>query len=93
MVEATAQSRIAVADSTQTRRDGREYKYKTEGLVDFHRTLEGIHANDRPGWLGTAIICDLNSLPEGTIGVKWDGKPILTTSHCLSCTHDVSCTR
>ena len=37
MIEATAQSRIAIADSTQTRRDGRECEYKTGDLVDFHR--------------------------------------------------------
>ena len=35
MVEATAQSRIAIVDSTQTRRDGREFEYKTGDLVDF----------------------------------------------------------
>ena len=64
MVEATAQSRIAIADSTQTRRDGREFEYKTGDLVDFHRTPEGMRATYRPGRIGPAVICDLSSLPE-----------------------------
>ena len=79
MAEAIAQSRIAIADSTQTRRDGREFEYKTGDLVDFHRKPEGIHAKYRPGWIGPAVICDLSSLPERIIGVKWNGKPILTS--------------
>ena len=73
MVEAIAQSRIVIADSTQTRRDGREYEYKTEDFVDVHRKPEGIHAKDGPGWLGPPVICDLSPLPDGTIGVKWSG--------------------
>ena len=51
MVEAIAQSRIAIADSIQTRRDGREFEYKTGDLVDFHRKPKGMHAKDRPGWI------------------------------------------
>ena len=36
MTEATAQSRMAIADKTQARRDGREYSYENGDLVDFH---------------------------------------------------------
>ena len=57
MVEAIAQSRIAIADSTQTRRDGREFEYNTGDLVDFHRKPDVIHAkrSTRLAWTSSDL--------------------------------------
>ena len=79
MVEATAQSRLTIANKTQARRDGREHKFKTGDLVDYCRKPEGLHATDTSGWRGPATICDLTRLTEGSIVVRLNVKVILTS--------------
>ena len=80
MVEATAKSRIDIASKTQTRRDGREQPYSTGDLVDFYRKPKGVHAKDSPVWIGPATICDVSTLAEGTVSVRWNGQTILCST-------------
>ena len=48
-------------------------------MVDFHREPNGVHAKGQSGWRGPATIVDLTALDEGTIGVRWNGRCILTS--------------
>ena len=82
MIEATAQSRLNILNRTQTRRGGRKYKYSTGDLVDVFRKPEGVHAKDTSGWRGPDIVCDISSITEGTLGVRCNGKTLLTSIEC-----------
>ena len=79
MIEATAQSRMAIADKTQARRDGKYHKYAKGDLIYFYREPNGVHTKDQSVWRGPATIVDLTTLDEGTTSVKWNGRYILTS--------------
>lgn len=79
MVEATAQSRMSIANKTQTRRAGEKYHYKPSDLVDVYRRPEGSHAKDTPGWRGPCTVTDVNSIQDGQISVRWNGRVMISS--------------
>ena len=71
MMQAAAEDRIKRANHTKTRPAGDLQGLEIGDLVDIYRpTL----SKDVPRWNGPATVTDLTSLPDGQIGVRWQGR-------------------
>jgi hypothetical protein len=68
------------AERSRTRPAGELAELQTGDLVDIYRpTL----SKDTPRWNGPATVCDLTSLRDGMIGVRWQGRNLLVrTQDC-----------
>jgi hypothetical protein len=73
MVEATAQSRMRMAENSKTRMSGELLGLEPEDQVDLYRKPA---RKDLSGWRGPAEIVSVNDIPRGMISLKWGGKVI-----------------
>ena len=62
MIQATADSKARIADSSKTRRSGELLELKLGDLVEFYRKPMN---KDTTGWHGPAEVVNLTSLQDG----------------------------
>ena len=73
MIQATADQKARIADSTKTRRAGELLDLHIGDLVDFFRRPV---TKDASGWHGPAEVVSLSNVQEGLLYVKWQGRVI-----------------
>ena len=73
MIQATAEQKTRLAESTKTRRAGELLQLNVGDMVDFYRKPLN---KDQSGWHGPAEVANLLSLSDGVVHVKWQGRII-----------------
>ena len=73
MIQATAEQKTRLAESTKTRRAGELLQLSVGDLIDFHRKPMN---KDQSGWHGPAEVANLLSLCDGIVHIKWQGRVI-----------------